>query len=67
MDITKAVAAYVTQNQIPIKTISEATEISYQRLRLSLSPNGKRKLSADEFLRICVHLQVDPHVFEEGT
>ena len=54
VDITKEVAAY--GKGIRIKSLSCATGISYAVLQPCFS--GKRKLRADEFLKICVFLEV---------
>lgn len=51
MTIEERIGAYVKENNIKQKTLSTKTGISENAL--SLVFNGKRKLSADEYISIC--------------
>lgn len=59
---TKLVAKYIQEKGMSMVAISKYTGISYDKLRRSLSKKT-RALKADEFLRICGFLEVDPMKF----
>ena len=59
-DVTKAVSEYIRDKGITISTISQKTGISYGVLHSSLCKKAKRKLRADEYLKICYFLEIDP-------
>ena len=63
MNATKALAAFIKEKGISIKTLSEATKLSEGILYPSLGSGRGRELRADEFLAICVFLEVDPMRF----
>lgn len=60
MNATKALAAYIKEKGISIKAIADVTELSEGVLYPSLGSGRGRELRADEFLAICVFLEVDP-------
>ena len=67
-DVTRAVSEYIHEKGISISTVSEKTGISYGMLRPSLCAKGNRPLRADEYLKICNFLEVDPlRFFSSGA
>jgi hypothetical protein len=63
MGVTKAVARYVEDNGITIAYISRQTGLSTNILYPSLGKGRGRKLNADEFMKICGCLKIDPNQF----
>lgn len=62
--VTEKVAKYVMEKGINLAKLSRETKIPYQSLYVSLTENSRgRELRADEFLRICRFLDVDPMRF----
>lgn len=59
--VTKAVSQYVKDKGIQVSVISENTKIPYGILHPCIA--GKRNLRAEEFLRVCDFLEVDPKRF----
>lgn len=48
----------IKERGMTIRAVSEKTGIPYSHLQPSLK--GSREMRADEFIRLCVQLQVDP-------
>lgn len=66
MDVTNSVALYVQDKGINLSNLSRKTNIPYGNIRDSISPGGRRrKLRADEFLKICIELGVNPMAFAD--
>ena len=64
MDVTNSVALYVQDKGINLSNLSRKTNIPYGNIRDSISPAGRRrKLRADEFLKICIELDENPMLF----
>lgn len=61
MKIQMKIAKYIIDNGIKQKFISEKTGIPNNTLSTIL--NGKRKMSADEFVEIVIALNVDANFF----
>ncbi len=61
---TNLVADYVAKHGIRRTALSQATGISEGILFRSLS-SRERGLRADEFLRVCLFLDIDPREFAE--
>lgn len=57
------VRAEVQKRGMTIKSVSQAVGIPYKKLQPSLS--GYRHLNADEFLRLCAFLKIDPRAAAE--
>lgn len=66
MKATKALANYIKEKGIKISLIAEKTGLSTNVLYPSLGSGRGRKLSADEFLAVCVCLEVNPLQFWEN-
>lgn len=65
MSIEQAIAKVIDERGIKIKTVSERTGVRYSLLQPSLK--GRRELRADELLRVCFFLRVDPlQLLKEG-
>ena len=62
-NVTLTVARYFKEKGILVSTASEKTGISANVLYSSVCEKPTRKLRADEFMKICVFLDVDPHRF----
>lgn len=60
---TKKMASFVKKRGITIAAISENTGISTGVLYPSFS--GSRSLRANEFLKICNYLEIDPKLFSD--
>lgn len=65
MNATNALGEYVKENKVAVRKISESTGISYRKLQSSLKAHGTRKLRAEEFLKVCFFLKIDPYEFYE--
>lgn len=63
MKATKALAAYIKEKGIKLSLIIQKTGLSENIIYPSLGSGRGRKLSADEFLAVCVCLEVDPLQF----
>ena len=63
MKATELLSMYIKERGFSLKAISNATGLSPGTLYPSLGTNVRRPLRADEFLSICVYLQVDPMRF----
>ena len=70
MIATKALSKYLDEKGIAITTISKATGCTLNVLYPSLKKGGTRPLRADEYLKICKFIEVEPFRFlvtkEEG-
>lgn len=58
------IAQTIKDNGMTIKAVSMKTGIPYGRLQPSVK--GTRELRADEFLRLCALLNLDPRVCAEA-
>ena len=58
---TKELSKHIKNKGIKLAKISSATGLSYYVVTASLS--GERPLRAEEFLKICQFLNVDPNQF----
>lgn len=65
--VTMALAAYVRERGITVTTLADKTGLSYGAIYPSLCQSPTRKLRADEFMRICNFLDVDPLKFKTPT
>lgn len=63
MKATELLSKYIQERGFSLKAISNATGLSPGILYPSLGSTVRRPLRADEFLSICVFLQVDPMKF----
>jgi len=63
MSATELMSKYISERGFSIKAISNATGLAPGILYPSLGANARRPLRADEFLSICVFLQVEPMQF----
>ena len=61
--VTLAVSKYFKEKGIMVSTVSEKTGITGGVLYKSIHENPTRKLRADEFMKICAFLDVDPRQF----
>ncbi len=59
--LTMSVSDYIKDKGIQISKLSERTQIPYGVLHPCIS--GRRNLRAEEFLKICDFLEVDPKRF----
>ena len=57
------IAAEIKRRGMKIKTVSTRAEVKYSCLQPSLK--GKRELRADEYLRLCVLLDLDPRGYQQ--
>ena len=64
MTTTKKLAAYIESKAINIAALGRMTKIPYQTLYDSVK--GSRKITADELLKICSVLDVNPMDFAES-
>lgn len=62
-NLTTKVAHYVQERGISVLRIAEKTGLAYGAIYPSLCANPTRKLRADEFMRICVFLGIEPERF----
>lgn len=67
MKATKALAAYIKEKGIKLSLIIQKTGLSENIIYPSLGSGRGRKLSADEFLAVCVCLEVDPLQFYKSS
>lgn len=61
--VTTEIAEYVRKKGIVVSTLAEKSGLSYGAIYPSLCQSPTRKLRADEFMRICAFLDVDPCKF----
>lgn len=61
--VTQSVSQYIREKGISISTISQKTGITGGVLYPSLREKPTRRLRADEFMSICLFLDVDPWRF----
>lgn len=64
MEVQKRVAAYIREMGIKQTTISEKTGIRTDALSQTLL--GNRKMTADEFEKICIAIDKSPNDFMKG-
>ena len=57
---TQLLSEYVKEKGISLNAIAKATGIPKDAVYRSLGSDSKRKLRAEEFLPICMFLEVDP-------
>lgn len=57
-EATLWIAEYINKNSISVEFISEILSIPKEKLVLGT----KEQLDADEFLRVCSYLQINPKV-----
>lgn len=62
MTINEKINDYIVKRGIKQSYIAQKTGITANKISSAL--NGKRKLSAIEFLTICEILEVDPKIFK---
>lgn len=65
MDVTQKIYTIIKERHIPVKAVCEGTNLPLKVMYSSLKENGKRKLRADEFLKICKFLKIDPMSLRE--
>lgn len=66
MGVTEKVALYIDKRAINLSELSRKCDVEYAALYASLRDRSrKRELRADEFLRICSVLSIDPMIFAE--
>ena len=67
MSATRNIADYVDEKGFNIAALARKTGIPYQTLYESLSKNSKRsrQIKADELLKICAVLEVNPMDFAD--
>lgn len=61
--VTTAVAKYIKEKGIAVSAIIKSTGLTPNAIYPSLCDDPKRKLRADEFMKICAFLEVDPRKF----
>lgn len=64
MSINKHLNEYVTKNGIKQVYIAQKTGLTADTVSKIL--NGNRRILADEFLLICMALDIDPNIFREN-
>lgn len=65
--VTNNVRDYIKDRGITVTRIAEATGVNYQKLCRSFDDNFARELNADEFLKVCRFLEVDPFAFMKSA
>lgn len=65
MNLYSAIISYLEDNGITQAHLAERTGITTNAINLSL--NGKRKLTADEYIKICDALKVPYDFFVEKS
>ena len=58
--ITQKISQIISAKGISIAKIAEATEISVQVLYRCFDEKHKRELKADELMKVCKFLEIDP-------
>lgn len=61
MNVNQKLNNFICERGIKQSYIAEQTGISKDAISKIL--RGKRKITADEFLRICNSVQIDPNIF----
>lgn len=63
--VTENVRAYIQEKGINVKNLADKTGHAYQPLNVSIGgqTTRDRDLRDDEFLDICMFLDVDPRIF----
>ena len=64
MDIAKSLNRYITDHGIKKTYLAQKTGLSADTISKML--NGKRRIFADEFLKICEALEIDPNDFRKA-
>ena len=65
MSINKRLSEYVSDNGIKQVYIAQKTGLPADTVSKML--NGNRRILADEFLVICMALDIDPNIFREKS
>ena len=65
MNVVEKLNAYVNENDINQIYIAEKTGFSENTISDML--NGNRRILADEFLMICIALDIDPNIFRNKS
>ena len=60
MDVTQKIYNIIKERHIPVKAVCEGANLPLKVMYSTLKENGKRKLRADEFLKICKFLKINP-------
>ena len=60
----KMILEEIKRRGMTIKTVSDRAEVKYSCLQPSLK--GKRELRADEYLRLCMLLDLDPRAYQSA-
>lgn len=60
MDVTQKNYNIIKERHIPVKAVCEGANLPLKVMYSTLKENGKRKLRADEFLKICKFLKINP-------
>lgn len=58
--ITKRIAEIVADRGVTLTRIAEVTGIPYQAIQASLKKDGTRQLRADELVKVCKFLELNP-------
>lgn len=66
MNLNKMLCRKIKESYIPISVICQKTGLSQNVIYASLSENGKRKLRANELLKICNFLKINPCDLYDG-
>lgn len=59
MDVTQKIYNIIKERHIPVKAVCEGANLPLKVMYSTLKENGKRKLRADEFLKICKFLKIN--------
>ena len=62
-NVTLAVSNYYKEKGMMVSTVAEKTGSAGGALYKSIHENPTRKLRADEFMKICAFLDIDPRQF----
>ncbi len=61
MQVTRKIAEYVSKKGINLSALSRSSGVSYRALQASLKlTNRDRALRADELIKVCRALEIDP-------
>lgn len=60
----KMIYEEIKRRGMTIKTVSDRAKVKYSCLQPSLK--GRRELRADEYLRLCVLLELDPRGYQNA-
>lgn len=65
MKVVEKLNAYVNENDIKQIYIAQKTGLDEDTISEML--NGNRQILADEFLMICIALDIDPNIFRNNS